>query len=254
MNNPKRIEQITDLYNEFIRRLKIDSETGVLGVIANSRLKDQLNNIRFSGFPFIGSLYDESEPKILVVGLDTGVDERKNMTPSFHTLSTRNERIEPRVQSKNWYGPHMAGTYGLVMYLLKDFYGWDEYWNRFFAGKRSTFEIILKQYGPTVLPYDVLSRVAFTNLHKFVSIERKRRSGGENRVWYNPVVEKQLFLDEVIAFSPDIIYIQNRSFNWSILQELKKRNYRIVMADHPSWWCNAANTPLSVDKLTYINW
>lgn len=255
MSNQELKEQLGILYQQFIEDLKIERQTGVLGRIANPFLKDQVGLIRFSGYPFIGSQYDSSSPKILVVGLDIGIDEcRKDNT--YHTFESRNGCIEPLRQSENWYNKHIAGTYGVVLYLLKDYYGWSNYWKDYFENKTETFETILKKFGPTVLPFEVLSHVAFTNIHKFVTIGRdEHRSGGENRKWYNPKEERELFKAEVGCFAPDIVYIQGHSrFDKNLLEFLKKAGYRIVLSDHPSSWRNGANKPSYVGKLNLINW
>lgn len=248
-------ERLMAVYEQFMEELQIDRQTGVLGKIKNSNYKDQVGLIRFSGYPFVGSQYDSSFPKILVVGLDVGIDEccAKN---TYHSFDSRNKSIEPTEQSENKYNKHIAGTYGVVMFLLKDVYGWNQYWEDYFDKKTETFETILKRFGPTVLPFDVLSHVAFTNIHKFVTIERcEHRSGVENRKWYNPHEERDLFKAEIGYFAPDIVYIQGKSkFDRDTLEFLKESGYRIVLSDHPSSWRNGANKPTYIEKLEYINW
>lgn len=248
-------KRLNALYEQFMEELQIDHQTGVLGRISNPNYKNQVGLIRFSGYPFIGSQYDSSSPKVLVVGLDIGIDEcRENNT--YHSFDSRNKCIEPTKQSENWYNKHIAGTYGVIMFLLKDYYGWSNYWGKYFDNKTETFETILKNYGPTVLPFDVLSHVAFTNIHKFVTIGRdEHRSGDENRKWYNPQEERALFKAEISCFTPEIVYIQGQSkFDWELLEFLKAAGYRIVLSDHPSSWRNGANIPSYVRKLNLINW
>ena len=243
------------VYDNFLTDLDIDPNTGILGFISNPRYQNILGTLRFSGYPFIGSQYKTSSPKILVVGQDIGLDERMEEN-TYHSFDTRNKLIEPREQSENYYNKHLCGTYGVVLFLLKEFYGWTKYWDNYFKNRNETFETIVRKYGPTILPYDVFSHVAFTNLHKFVTIGRKeRRSGVVNRKWYNPIQEKQLFKSEVDVLSPDIVYIQGQSdFDWQLLDYLKQSRYRLVLSDHPSSWRNGANKPTYVEKLNYINW
>ena len=88
-------------YGDLFKALAINKETGILGTISNKRYSNRLGKIRFSGYPFIGSNYSEASPKILVVGLDIGQDEKYQ-------------------------------EYGIVIYLLKDYYGWSDVWNRYF--------------------------------------------------------------------------------------------------------------------------
>lgn len=254
MDNLNLKKDLTEVYEQFFQDLCIDPKTGVLGVISNNRLKNQLGRIRFSGYPFVGSNYSSAKTKILVVGLDIGVDELDDEN-TFHSFESRNCCIEPVKQAFNKYNIHISGTYGIVFYLLKEYYGWEDIWNAYFSGKIQPFKTIIDRLGSTVLPYEVLSYISFTNLHKFVTIKRHNRSGDENRKWYNPIEEKQLFLKELRLFSPDIVYIQGQSkFDPTLLASIKKEGYRIVLSDHPSSWRNGANIPTYVEKLTYINW
>ena len=88
-------KRLNALYEQFMEELQIDHQTGVLGRISNPNYKNQVGLIRFSGYPFIGSQYDSSSPKVLVVGLDIGIDEcRENNT--YHSFDSRNKCIEPR--------------------------------------------------------------------------------------------------------------------------------------------------------------
>ena len=255
MDNSTLKQTLTEEYGLFFHKLHIDPQTGILGVIANESLKDQLGKIRFTGYPYIGSKYSSAKKKILIVGLDVGVDELKDNN-TYHSFETRNHCIEPQTQSENNYNNHISGTYGTVMFLLKDYYGWNEIWEDYFSDNTRTFKTILDTYGPTVLPFDVLSYVSLTNIHKFVTVDREKRSGDENRRWYNPKEEKELFLHELQCFAPDIIYVQGKSkFDGILLEEMKNQGYKIVLSDHPSSWRNGANKPTYVKKgLHYINW
>ena len=249
-------EQLKTVYEQFMEEMRIDRQTGVLGQINNSNYKDQVGRIRFSGYPFIGSRYASSSPKILVVGLDIGIDECREEN-TYHSFESRNKCIEPITQSENGgYNRHIAGTYGVIMFLLKDYYGWSRYWEDYFDKKVETFETIVNRFGPTVLPCDVLSHVAFTNIHKFVTIGRtEHRSGDINRKWYNPQEERGLFKAEMRCFAPDIVYVQGKSkFDGNLLEFLKGAGYRIVLSDHPSSWRNGANKPTYIENLEYINW
>ena len=81
-------------YGDLFKALAINKDTGILGTISNKRYSNRLGKIRFSGYPFIGSHYSEASPKILVVGLDIGQDE-KYQENTYHNLNSRNKRIEP---------------------------------------------------------------------------------------------------------------------------------------------------------------
>lgn len=247
-------ESINAAYDSFMSKLLIDRKTGILGLITNPAYSVLKGSIRFSGYPFLGSRYTDSSPKILVVGLDIGLDELKDGN-TYHSLKSRNGKIEPQKQSDNHYNKHISGTYGIAMYLLKNSYGWEDVWNTYFSGKNTTFENLINKYGPSVLPYDVLSHIALTNIHKFVTVNRISRSGNENRVWYNPDLEKDFFIKEVDILSPDIILIQGQSsFDRGLLEILKNKGVKLVLADHPSSWRNGAHKPTYVSKLKYINW
>ena len=63
------------LYRDFFEDMKIDSKTGIV----------MGTNLRFTGFPYIGSNYVTAPIKILFVPLDTGKDEcfKENTYHSF---------------------------------------------------------------------------------------------------------------------------------------------------------------------------
>ena len=87
---------------------------------------------------------------------------------------------------------------------------------------------------PTISP---LSFIALTNYFKFVDKGREgKRSGNKNRKYINEKVEKELFLNEVKIFNPDIIIFQGLDFNHysDILKKIKELDIKVYVAPHPA--------------------
>lgn len=257
---------ITTLYKKFMSELDIDSETGVLGKISNSRYAN--DKLRFSGFPYIGARYDSAKKKILFVGLDIGIDENRN-TNNYHSIQSRRECVvnSPECSLKIDYNNHISGTYAMALYILKDLYGWQSHWDMIYSNKDNTFYSIVNRNAFT-LPIEVLDYVALTNVHKFVTVCRgcnlakenppckteycvqgkTKRSDGSNRRWYNEKEEVTFFLNEIEIFNPDVIYFQGSNiFSGEKLRELNQK-YEIWIANHPSAWNVGANKSGYVDS------
>jgi hypothetical protein len=258
-------ENLNALYLEFMEQLSIDNTTGILGKISNKRYSGQ--KLRFSGMPYVGRKYSESNLKILFVGLDTGIDELRE-DDSFHNFDSRRKRIAGSVEGCTTlgYNNHISGMYGMALYILKDYFSWINEWNLFSKDKNAIFFSAINSLS-TSLPIEVLDYVAFTNIHKFVTVcrgcdfSKKKpncwtescsnnnftRSGSYNRKWYNEKEEKQFLFDEIDVFNPDIIYFQGS--HRPILNLIKSLNlkYEIWIADHPSAWSVGAN------KINYVD-
>lgn len=61
--------RLRELYEDLYEEFKIDKKTGIL---------KESSNLKFPTYPYIGSNYGlKGVPKILVIGLDIGSDEKK---------------------------------------------------------------------------------------------------------------------------------------------------------------------------------
>ena len=122
---------------------------------------------------------------------------------------------------------------------------WDVLWgNRQFKAAKA----IRQSYNS--LPKDLMSYVAYENRFRFVTIgrgnEKDERGGGKDRKWINEKREAQLLVDEINVLSPNIIVFQGKEGIWNCRTDELKKQYKIVVAHHPSWWQGGA------DKLQYI--
>lgn len=251
--------KLTNLYGEYMGKMSISLKEGLLGRIENNRYKDEV--LRFSGFPYIGAEYHKAKKKILFIGLDIGIDERR-IDNTYHTIESRRTCIqwsENMREGKINYNPHIAGTYAVALYALKDYYDWNDAWKKLFAKNETTTQMALRVLS-NELPNNVMDYVALTNVHKFVSLCRgcekevcwseeckdakilKNRSGGNNRKWYSKNKEIQFLMDEIELLNPDVIVFQGsaRKLQADKLEKLKSK-YIIIEAYHPSAWNVGAN-------------
>ena len=180
------------LIEDFSKAMGFDKETGIL---PNSKK-------RFSGMPFIGNDYGEFSPKILIVGSDIGCDERRRDN-TYHNFDTKREGcIRP---SKREYRAHLCGTYMTALYLLKEVAPFNSMWQENFSNKTAT--LALKTLDTEQIQ-QIANAIALTNLHKFVTKGRTKRSGDEDRKWIDHDKEFATFIEEVKCFAPDIIILQ----------------------------------------------
>ena len=257
--------QITELYKQFISELSIDPVSGILGKISNHRYVN--DKLRLSGYPYIGANYETAKRKILFVGLDIGIDEYRKEN-SYHTIESRRKVISGSVNgcTELGYNNHISGTYAMTLYILKGLYGWEQQWDIFKRNTDNTFFKIIND-NKKDLPIDVLDYVAFTNIHKFVTVCRgckleknppckttsclqgtKNRTGNDNRRWYNEKEEIDFFLKELETLNPDILYFQGSNiFSNETLIKLSDK-YEIWIANHPSAWNVGANKSNYVDS------
>ena len=186
------------LVEDFSKAMGFDGETGLL---PNGKK-------RFSGMPFIGFRYSEQTPKILIVGEDIGSDECVNDnakdingTPLYyHDFdSKRNNCVNVA------YNAHLAGTYMTALYLLRNCDKFKDMWEESMCGK--TAHWALKMLSASQIA-EIAHTIALTNLHKFVTVDRKGKSGDEDRNWIDHDKEFATFIKEVKCFAPDIIILQ----------------------------------------------
>ena len=176
------------LVEDFSKAMGFNEETGLL---PNGKK-------RFSGMPFIGNDYGKFSPKILIVGEDIGSDERRSDN-TYHNFGTKRECcIRP---SK----AHLFGTYITALYLLKEIAPFNYMWQENFSNKTAT--LALKTLNTEQIQM-IADTISLTNLHKFVTVSREGKSGGDDRIWIDHDKEFVTFIEEVKCFAPDIIILQ----------------------------------------------
>ncbi|MBU1246045.1 MAG: hypothetical protein ABIJ20_02875 [Nanoarchaeota archaeon] len=211
--------ELKNEYQDLFKKFDIDKKTGCL---KNSP------RIKFPTFPYVGSNYGNSK-KILIVGLDIGSDEKIGGIQSFEE---RRQAIEEKPVSK--HNPHIAGTYFTAIFFLKDDLNLQNYWNNL---KNILSCQKALQYQEKLPPINPLSYIALTNYYKFVSINRKKRTGGENRIHQDQKIELNFFIEEVKIFNPNIIVFQSNSFKYKkfLLKRLLDMGKSIYIGPHPAY-------------------
>ena len=177
------------LVEDFSKAMGFNEETGVL---PNGQR-------RFSGMPFIGNDYGKLSPKILIVGEDIGSDERRSDN-TYHNFDTKRKNC---VTGK--YEAHLAGTYMTALYLLRNCDKFKDMWKESMCDR--TAHWALKMLSASQIA-EVAHTIALTNLHKFVTVDRPGKSGGDDRIWIDHDKEFATFIEEVKCFAPDIIILQ----------------------------------------------
>ncbi|MFA5050791.1 MAG: hypothetical protein WC499_01620 [Patescibacteria group bacterium] len=211
--------ELKNKYQDLFRKFEIDKKTG--------RFKNH-PQIKFPTFPYIGSKYGKSK-KILIVGLDIGLDEKIGGIQSF---KERRQAIEDRPLSK--HNPHIAGTYFTALFFLKDSLNLQNYWNNL----KNIFSCQKALQDQNKLPsINPLSYIALINYYKFVSINRINRTGGENRIHLDEEIELNFFIEEVKILNPDIIIFQSNSFkhNKKLLNKLLDIRKLVYIGPHPAY-------------------
>ena len=215
------------LVEDFSEAIGFDKETGLL---PNSKK-------RFAGMPFVGFRYSEQTPKILIVGEDIGSDEcvndnakDVNGTPLYyHDFdSKRNNCVNVP------YSAHLAGTYITALYLLRNCDKFKDMWEESMCEK--TAHWALKMLSASQIA-EIADAIALTNLHKFVAVVRKGKSGDQDRNWIDYDKEFAIFIEEVKCFAPDIIIIQAiNSMTNEDIEQIKQavKGVAVYKLTHPS--------------------
>ena len=188
------------LIEDFSKAMGFNEETGLL---PNGQR-------RFSGMPFIGNDYGKFYPKILIVGEDIGSDECVNDkakdingTPLyFHDFDSKRTYC---VNVAGKYNAHLAGTYMTALYLLRNCDKFKDMWEESMCEK--TAHWALKMLSASQIA-EIAHAIALTNLHKFVTVVRPGKSGGDDRIWIDHDKEFVTFIEEVKCFAPDMIILQ----------------------------------------------
>lgn len=209
------------LVEDFSKAMGFDKETGVL---PNGKR-------RFSGMPFIGNDYGKYSPKILIVGSDIGCDERRSVD-TYHNFDTKRECCI--LSSKRKYGAHLCGTYMTALYLLKDVAPFNSLWQDEMC---NTTAIRALKTLETEKIHQIADAIALTNLHKFVTIDRRDRSGDKDRKWIDHDKEFATFIEEVKCFAPGIVILQAiNSISEAEVEQIKQAtgSTSVYKLTHPS--------------------
>lgn len=217
------------LVEDFSEAIGFDKETGLL---PNGKK-------RFAGMPFVGFRYSEQTPKILIVGEDIGSDECVNDnakdingTPLyFHDFDSKRKNC---VNMAGKYNAHLAGTYMTALYLLRKCDKFKDMWEESMCDKTAYRALKRLNVGGCA---EIAHAIALTNLHKFVTVGRKGKSGGDDRIWIDHDNEFSIFIEEVKCFAPDIIILQAiNSMTNEDIKQIKQavKGVAVYKLTHPS--------------------
>ena len=222
------------LVEDFSQMMGFDKVTGLLSSVTH---RGKTITKRFSGMPFIGDNYGEYSPKILIVGSDIGSDEcvRNNTkdvngTPLYyHDFHSKRENCVNVA-----YKAHLAGTYMTALYLLRNCDEFKAMWQESMCEK--TAHWALKMLSASQIA-EIAHAIALTNLHKFVTVGREGKSGGDDRIWIDHDKEFAIFIEEVKCFAPDIIILQAiNSMTNEDIEQIKQavKGVAVYKLTHPS--------------------
>ena len=215
------------LVEDFSKAMGFNEDTGLL----------PNGEKRFSGMPFIGNDYGKFYSKILIVGEDIGSDECVkdnakdiNGTPLyFHDFDSKRKNCMPEK-----YEAHLAGTYMTALYLLRNCDKFKDMWEKSMCDR--TAHWALKMLSASQIE-EIAHAIALTNLHKFVTVDRKGKSGAEDRIWIDHDKEFATFIEEVKCFAPDIIILQAiNSMTNEDIEQIKQavKGVAVYKLTHPS--------------------
>lgn len=214
------------IYKKFFEQLNVKES----GELENKQFK----NWKFAAYPFIGSnFFINNIPRIIFIALDIGSDELPGKIIDY-------DFRRKCVENNKKYNPHIAGTFITAVYFLINRLIKESVWKKI-KNERSCNAAINKLRAILGADFDAMSYVAFTNYYKFVTKNRKRRIGGENRKNINKELEDKLLLAELKVFNPDIIIFQGFEFKKKkysdLLQKIVKQNNKanVWISPHPSW-------------------
>ena len=155
------------LYDDFFIDMKIDKKTGIV----------EETNLRFTGFPYIGSNYVNAPVKMLFIPLDTGKDEcyKEN---TFHSLEDRENIF---IEGELDFNAHIAGLYATALYLLKEKMNLQSAWERLWNLRNMHKNAKAIRVAADSLPHNLMSFVAYENRFRFVTIGRGWDSNGNEK-------------------------------------------------------------------------
>ena len=224
---------IKSIYEEMLFKDNfVDRNTGIVE-------KDQTRKL--ATYPYIGSKYGKAK-RILIVGFDIGNDECKG---EICSLEHRNQIETNNLREVN---PHIGGTYFTALNFLKEDLNLQVFWEDAKSTKYGkTFNSILRKVKSHPIE-NPLSYIAITNFYKYVTVGRETsRRGDFDRIFIDREREIKLFLSEIEALNPEIIFFQSIGFqnlDKTVKDLLLKKNVKIYYAYHPSDFSQAgANIP-----------
>ncbi len=207
--------------------------------ISEESPRDKKTGFKFHTYPYIGSKYTESKKKILFIGLSVG-DEKENNDEHIFSFEKRNGDIEtykPNVADREksnlgGHNPHIAGTYFLALYYLREVMGWESYWDD--LKTLGTCQDILKNYQEKLPEKNPLAYVALTNYVKTTADDKSGMKHKER--WINEKAEEELLINEIKIFNPEVVLFQSADFKKksNLLKEISKEYY---VGYHPSSGC-----------------
>ena len=206
------------LVEDFSEAMGFNEETGLL----------PNGEKRFSGMPFIGNDYGKFSLKILIVGSDIGSDERKSDN-TFHDFHSKRKNC----MSGKYYA-HLAGTYMTALYLLRNCDKFKDMWEESMCEKTAHWALQMLSASQIA---EIAHAIALTNLHKFVTVVRESKSGGDDRIWIDHDKEFAIFIEEVKCFAPDIIILQAiNSMTNEDIEQIKQavKGVAVYKLTHPS--------------------
>ena len=210
--------QITEIYQDFYKKMNIDSSTGLMS--------HKGKEYQFVTMPHIGSRYVDANIKILFIGMDMGMKETENI-----------QDFEERRGSVVGNGftdlnPHIAGTYATALYFLRGTNDSLEKVAQELLESDKPIQTALKQMPG--LPIDLLEYVALTNFYKFITAGSTKRSTASGRKM--PDQCHELLVKEIKLLDPEIVIMQGTNFrNFAITKTLQEMGKKVFIAYHPSY-------------------
>lgn len=221
-------ENLLKLYDQFFKNMKIDPQTGIVNGYSK----------RFTGYPYIGRNYCNAPIRILFIPLDVGEDACADRN-TFLTFQDRQDIFRDGMLDFNY---HIAGLYATALFILKDTMGYQQAWEILCKERDCSNKISIRRTSE-FLPQDLMSYVAYENRYRFVTINRKgERKGNKDRVWLNLEIERQMLMDEIELFSPNIIVFQGKYGIGDCNIDKLREKYKVMITGHPSCYQHKMNT------------
>lgn len=213
-------------YAKFFEDMHIDNATGIV----NGTSK------RFTGYPYIGCNYCNAPIRLLFIPLDVGQDECAAEN-TYHSFQDRQDIFPNGMLDFN---DHIAGLYATALYILKDEMGYQQAWEALWNERDYTSKISIRR-AKDYLPKNLMSYVAYENRYRFVTVERLKRTDDKDRTWIDANIERQMLMDEIELFAPDIIIFQGKEgIDNCNIDELRKK-YKVIITGHPSCYQHKMN-------------
>ena len=232
----KKVEEnLKNLYGGLFE----DSSEFKINVNKKSGDLNKYPSFKFETYPYVGKNYGRKK-KILFIGQEVGKVDKEGQ---YQTFRERRNAVWRRKSHKNKdlnpeYNPHIAGTYLLSLFFLKENMYYNKLWNKIKDRKRSFINIMKNKEIPKKNNKDPLTYIALTNIRKFVNKKKEKRSG---KIKYpegsdTKQIERKFLKKEVDLFRPKIIVFQGKSFvkKFDLIQSISKKEREIYVGHHPA--------------------